>query len=233
MGKEESRSIPGNQTTLDLRDLIVGVSYGVSVTALVGESEGDPVTVYIKPGETTSSWVQVRNSFPFDRVTVKSESVPMKEIGLDRTSLISVFGTGLGPNQGIWLCTWTAYWPRTCSRWLLGQKKQNSTHTDRGGTCKFLTKVPTKEQNETTALLLRGDSDNHYTSVNIFNLRFVGEIKDGWMNTKCLDCRLNRFLLCRAQVLDCGTRGEPQGPASLSFPLNCFKAQSKYTQLTL
>lgn len=49
-GSEEIRNIPGNQTTLDLRDLTVGVSYGVSVTALVGENEGDPVTVYIKPG---------------------------------------------------------------------------------------------------------------------------------------------------------------------------------------
>lgn len=48
---EEIRLIPGNQTTLDLRDLIVGVSYGVSVTALVGENEGEPVTVNIKPGE--------------------------------------------------------------------------------------------------------------------------------------------------------------------------------------
>lgn len=48
---EEVRLIPGDQTTLDLRDLIVGVSYGVSVTALVGENEGDPVTVNIKPGE--------------------------------------------------------------------------------------------------------------------------------------------------------------------------------------
>ncbi|KAJ3602327.1 hypothetical protein NHX12_030086 [Muraenolepis orangiensis] len=48
-GTEESRSVPGNQTTLDLRDLTPGVSYGVSVTALVGERAGDPVTVYIKP----------------------------------------------------------------------------------------------------------------------------------------------------------------------------------------
>ncbi|XP_031705428.1 collagen alpha-1(VII) chain [Anarrhichthys ocellatus] len=48
-GSEEIRRIPGNQTTLDLRDLTVGVSFGVSVTALVGENEGDPVTVYIKP----------------------------------------------------------------------------------------------------------------------------------------------------------------------------------------
>lgn len=51
MGTEEIRTIPGNQTTLDLRDLTVGVSYGVSVTALVGENEGETVTVYIKPGE--------------------------------------------------------------------------------------------------------------------------------------------------------------------------------------
>lgn len=54
VGTEEIRSIPGNQTTLDLRDLSVGVSYGVSVTALVGENEGDPVRVYIKPGEMNS-----------------------------------------------------------------------------------------------------------------------------------------------------------------------------------
>lgn len=51
VGTEEIRIIPGNQTILDLRDLTVGVSYGVSVTALVGENEGDPVTVYIKPGD--------------------------------------------------------------------------------------------------------------------------------------------------------------------------------------
>lgn len=56
VGTEEIRSIPGNQTTLDLRDLTVGVSYGVSVTALVGENEGDPVTVYIKPGEMNSDF---------------------------------------------------------------------------------------------------------------------------------------------------------------------------------
>lgn len=47
---EEIRIIPGNQTMLDLSDLVVGVSYGVSVTALVGENEGNPVAVYIKPG---------------------------------------------------------------------------------------------------------------------------------------------------------------------------------------
>lgn len=50
-GTEEIRTVSGNQTTLDLRDLTVGVSYGVSVTALVGENEGDQVTVYIKPGD--------------------------------------------------------------------------------------------------------------------------------------------------------------------------------------
>lgn len=57
VGTEEIRNIPGNQTTLDLRDLSVGVSYGVSVTALVGENEGDPVTVYIKPGGLSSDTV--------------------------------------------------------------------------------------------------------------------------------------------------------------------------------
>eukprot|EP00066_Takifugu_rubripes_P022805 XP_011612071.1 PREDICTED: collagen alpha-1(VII) chain-like isoform X1 [Takifugu rubripes] len=48
VAREEIQFIPGNQTTLDLRDLAVGVSYAVSVTALVGENEGDPVNVYIK-----------------------------------------------------------------------------------------------------------------------------------------------------------------------------------------
>lgn len=50
-GTEKLQTIPGNQTTFDLRDLIVGVSYGISVSALVGEIEGEAVTVYIKPGE--------------------------------------------------------------------------------------------------------------------------------------------------------------------------------------
>lgn len=65
-GSEEIRLIPGNQTTLDLRDLIVGVSYGVSVTALVGENEGDPVTVYIKPGGWSGDTVLLcaSSSFP-------------------------------------------------------------------------------------------------------------------------------------------------------------------------
>ncbi|KAK5612077.1 hypothetical protein CRENBAI_000744 [Crenichthys baileyi] len=48
-GTEAIQIIPGNQTTLDLRDLTVGVSYGVSVTALVGVSKGETITVYIKP----------------------------------------------------------------------------------------------------------------------------------------------------------------------------------------
>lgn len=56
-GTEEIRSIPGNQTTLDLRDLTVGVSYVVTVTALVGTNEGDPVTVSIKPGGQSSDYV--------------------------------------------------------------------------------------------------------------------------------------------------------------------------------
>lgn len=76
VGTEEIRSIPGNQTTLDLRDLIVGVSYGVSVTALVGEREGDPVTVYIKPGETI-----VRTNFLVSRE--KPFSIGRSEMKLD------------------------------------------------------------------------------------------------------------------------------------------------------
>ncbi|XP_015244883.1 PREDICTED: collagen alpha-1(VII) chain [Cyprinodon variegatus] len=46
---ETIQVIPGNQRILDLSDLTVGVSYGVSVTALVGVNEGKTVTVYIKP----------------------------------------------------------------------------------------------------------------------------------------------------------------------------------------
>ncbi|KAK9529079.1 hypothetical protein VZT92_013196 [Zoarces viviparus] len=61
-GSEEIRRIPGNQTTLDLRDLTVGVSYGVSVTALVGENEGDPVTVYIKPEQGAGRVTNLRVS---------------------------------------------------------------------------------------------------------------------------------------------------------------------------
>uniref|UniRef100_A0A3B4YV77 Collagen, type VII, alpha 1 n=1 Tax=Seriola lalandi dorsalis TaxID=1841481 RepID=A0A3B4YV77_SERLL len=59
-GTEEIRTIPGNQTTLDLRDLTVGVSYGISVTALVGENEGDPVTVYIKPEQSAGRVTNLR-----------------------------------------------------------------------------------------------------------------------------------------------------------------------------
>ncbi|KAM9408211.1 uncharacterized protein col7a1 [Pholidichthys leucotaenia] len=57
---EEIRSIPGNQTTLDLRDLTVGVTYGISVTALVGENEGDPVTVNIKPEQVVGRVTNLR-----------------------------------------------------------------------------------------------------------------------------------------------------------------------------
>ncbi|KAJ4928076.1 hypothetical protein JOQ06_015875 [Pogonophryne albipinna] len=55
-GSEEIRNIPGNQTTLDLRDL----------TRWWGENEGDPVTVYIKPeqgiGRVTNLRVTNANS---------------------------------------------------------------------------------------------------------------------------------------------------------------------------
>uniref|UniRef100_A0A3B5MQU2 Collagen, type VII, alpha 1 n=1 Tax=Xiphophorus couchianus TaxID=32473 RepID=A0A3B5MQU2_9TELE len=49
LNTESIQVIPGNQTTLDLKDLTVGVSYGVSVTALVRTNEGETVTVFIKP----------------------------------------------------------------------------------------------------------------------------------------------------------------------------------------
>lgn len=55
-GTKSIQVIPGNQTTLDLKDLTVGVSYGVSVTALVRTNEGETVTVFIKPGELNSSF---------------------------------------------------------------------------------------------------------------------------------------------------------------------------------
>ncbi|KAM3877835.1 uncharacterized protein col7a1 [Diretmus argenteus] len=48
-GTVDISRIPGSQTTLDLRDLTEGLSYGISVTALVGENAGEQVTVYIKP----------------------------------------------------------------------------------------------------------------------------------------------------------------------------------------
>uniref|UniRef100_A0A8C8EQ70 Collagen, type VII, alpha 1 n=1 Tax=Oncorhynchus tshawytscha TaxID=74940 RepID=A0A8C8EQ70_ONCTS len=57
---EEIRSVPGSQTTLDLRDLTEGVSYGVSVTAVVGDNEGDPVTVYIKAEQALEKVTNLR-----------------------------------------------------------------------------------------------------------------------------------------------------------------------------
>ncbi|KAG7493506.1 collagen alpha-1(VII) chain [Solea senegalensis] len=59
-GTEEIQTVNGSQTTLDLRDLTPGVSYGVSVTALVGENEGDPVTVYIKPEQNIGRVTNLR-----------------------------------------------------------------------------------------------------------------------------------------------------------------------------
>ncbi|XP_051562763.1 collagen alpha-1(VII) chain-like isoform X2 [Myxocyprinus asiaticus] len=49
--RELSRRVPGNQTTLDLRDLEDGGRYAVSVTALVGSNKGDPDTVYFTAGQ--------------------------------------------------------------------------------------------------------------------------------------------------------------------------------------
>ncbi|KAG9332545.1 hypothetical protein JZ751_014643, partial [Albula glossodonta] len=47
-GEEETRSISGSETTFDLQGLSEGASYGISVTALVGENAGDPVSVTIR-----------------------------------------------------------------------------------------------------------------------------------------------------------------------------------------
>uniref|UniRef100_A0A3P9A9C8 Collagen, type VII, alpha 1 n=1 Tax=Esox lucius TaxID=8010 RepID=A0A3P9A9C8_ESOLU len=57
---EETRSIPGSQTTLDLKDLKEGVSYGVSVTALVGDYEGEQVTVNIKAEQALGKVTNLR-----------------------------------------------------------------------------------------------------------------------------------------------------------------------------
>ena len=50
-GTDDTHLLPGTQTTLDLRELIAGRSYVVTVSALVGGQEGDPVTVLIQPGK--------------------------------------------------------------------------------------------------------------------------------------------------------------------------------------
>ncbi|KAG9277174.1 collagen alpha-1(VII) chain isoform X1 [Astyanax mexicanus] len=55
-----NRVVPGNQTTLDLTDLQGSVSYSVSVTALVGYNEGEPVTVYIKADQAPSKVTNLR-----------------------------------------------------------------------------------------------------------------------------------------------------------------------------
>ncbi|XP_060723226.1 collagen alpha-1(VII) chain [Tachysurus vachellii] len=54
-GSEVKRLVYGNQTTFDLRDLTEGVSYSVSVSALVGYSEGPSATIYITPEFQTSA----------------------------------------------------------------------------------------------------------------------------------------------------------------------------------
>uniref|UniRef100_A0A8B9KU78 Collagen, type VII, alpha 1 n=1 Tax=Astyanax mexicanus TaxID=7994 RepID=A0A8B9KU78_ASTMX len=57
-----NRVVPGNQTTLDLTDLQGSVSYSVSVTALVGYNEGEPVTVYIKAAPSKVTNLRVANT---------------------------------------------------------------------------------------------------------------------------------------------------------------------------
>ncbi|XP_062854213.1 collagen alpha-1(VII) chain [Trichomycterus rosablanca] len=59
-GLEQNLVVPGNQTTVDLSDLIEGVSYSVSVTALVGNIKGDPVTIYLRPASVLNKVTDLR-----------------------------------------------------------------------------------------------------------------------------------------------------------------------------
>ncbi|XP_018612087.1 collagen alpha-1(VII) chain [Scleropages formosus] len=77
-GTEETRSIPGNETTLDLQNLAEGISYIVTVTAVVGNAEGDPVSVTIRAeqqavGKVTNLRVMNANS---RRIRIAWEGVP-------------------------------------------------------------------------------------------------------------------------------------------------------------
>ncbi|XP_055077830.1 collagen alpha-1(VII) chain [Periophthalmus magnuspinnatus] len=115
-GSDEVRTIPGNQTTFDLRDLIVGVSYAVSVTAMVGGNEGDPVTVYIKPEQVVGrvgnlrvtnsnsrririSWIGVSGATGY-RVTWRQGNGPeqSRTVGLESTSFTI---DGLSPDVAV------------------------------------------------------------------------------------------------------------------------------------
>ncbi|XP_069045767.1 collagen alpha-1(VII) chain isoform X3 [Lepisosteus oculatus] len=102
-GKERSLSIPGDQTTLDLEDLQEGVSYRISLTALVGSREGTPVTVTIRAevqsvgdvqvqdlggGRVRLTWTRVSRATGY-RVTVLNtqDGTEQSELLGDRTSI--------------------------------------------------------------------------------------------------------------------------------------------------
>ncbi|KAJ8408998.1 hypothetical protein AAFF_G00240190 [Aldrovandia affinis] len=59
-GNKETRDIPGDQTTFDLQGLSEGVSYGISVTAMVGENEGSPVSVTIRAEQVVDRVTNLR-----------------------------------------------------------------------------------------------------------------------------------------------------------------------------
>ncbi|XP_035379953.1 collagen alpha-1(VII) chain [Electrophorus electricus] len=75
-GIDVNRVVTGNQTTIDLSDLIGGVSYSVSVTALVNNKQGDPATIYIKAAQIPSKVTNLRV------VTANSRRIRISWIGV-------------------------------------------------------------------------------------------------------------------------------------------------------
>jgi len=54
-GSESSRRVPGHTSSFDIPDLEGGVSYTVKVTALIGNREGNPVSIVVT---TRECWAQ-------------------------------------------------------------------------------------------------------------------------------------------------------------------------------
>lgn len=50
-GLESSRRVPGHTSSFDIPDLEGGVSYTVKVTALIGNREGNPVSIIVTTRE--------------------------------------------------------------------------------------------------------------------------------------------------------------------------------------
>lgn len=50
-GSESSRRVPGHTSSFDIPDLEGGVSYTVKVTALIGNREGNPVSIIVTTRE--------------------------------------------------------------------------------------------------------------------------------------------------------------------------------------